>query len=66
MNINNGCSSMDEVLVVSDTDLPIAAAGNPDTLNCNQFVVNLDGTASSMEYSRREYSFWRNIFDASS
>ena len=48
MNINNGCSSMDEVLVVSDTDLPIAAAGSPDTLNCNQFVVNLDGTASSI------------------
>ena len=46
-NIDNGCSSMDEVLVVSDTNLPIAAAGNPDTLNCNQLVINLDGTASS-------------------
>ncbi len=46
-NTDNGCTSMDEVIVVADTNLPISNAGNADTLNCDQLVINLDGSASS-------------------
>ena len=46
-NITNGCTSMDEVIVAADTNLPTANAGLADTINCNQLVINLDGSASS-------------------
>ncbi len=46
-NMINGCTSIDEVIVIGDTNLPTANAGLTDTINCNQSVINLDGTASS-------------------
>lgn len=46
-NTDNGCTSMDEVVVAADTNLPIADAGSLDTLTCNQIVINLDGSSSS-------------------
>ena len=46
-NIINGCTSVDEVEVLGDTNLPTANAGLTDTINCNQIVINLDGSASS-------------------
>ncbi len=46
-DINNGCTSMDEVVVSANTNLPTADAGNPDTINCNQVVISLDGSSSS-------------------
>ena len=47
-NIINGCTSVDEVIVTTDTNLPIADAGLADTITCNQVVVTLDGSASSL------------------
>ena len=46
-NTDNGCTSSDEVVVTADTNLPIADAGLPDTLSCNQVVITLDGSSSS-------------------
>jgi gliding motility-associated-like protein len=46
-NITNGCTSVDEVTVAADTNLPTANAGLADMINCNQLVINLDGSASS-------------------
>lgn len=46
-NLENGCTSIDEVIVTADTNLPLADAGNSDTLNCVDHVITLDGTASS-------------------
>jgi gliding motility-associated-like protein len=47
-NTINGCTSMDEVVVAEYTSLPIADAGSPDALTCNQIVINLDGLSSSV------------------
>ena len=47
-NSISGCESMDEVIVTQDSNLPIANAGEPDTINCIQSTVTLDGNNSSM------------------
>ncbi|MFK8009790.1 MAG: gliding motility-associated C-terminal domain-containing protein [Saprospiraceae bacterium] len=46
-NIVNGCTAIDEVIVNGDTNLPTANAGLNDTIDCNQSVITLDGSASS-------------------
>ena len=46
-NTENGCATLDSILVVQDTLLPISEAGMPMTLTCVDTVITLDGTASS-------------------
>ncbi len=45
-NINNGCSSTDEVEVLQDGDFPNANAGEDQLLTCDITEVTLDGSAS--------------------
>ncbi|MEM6965613.1 MAG: hypothetical protein AAF573_12655, partial [Bacteroidota bacterium] len=47
-NLTNGCTNQDIVVVSENFTLPTAVAGMPDTINCNQLSLNLDGTASSV------------------
>jgi len=46
-NQNNGCAGEDAVIVTTDSDLPVADAGPPDTLNCLVTVANLGGPGST-------------------
>ena len=54
LDVDNGCVSTAEVVVVEDVAIPIADAGADATLNCNLTSVQLDGSASdagsSIEY----------------
>lgn len=43
----NGCSSTVSTTVQADANLPIAVAGNPDTITCYDPTVVLNGTSSS-------------------
>ena len=48
-NSNNGCTSLDEVVVTQDTSpLPIADVQQNSNLNCYNSTVILDGTASTI------------------
>lgn len=46
-NTTNGCSETDDVIVTEDLNSPVANAGPPQIINCNNPFVVLDGTASS-------------------
>lgn len=46
-NLDNACFSVGTVNVAEDVQLPIAAIGAVDTLDCNTATVALDATASS-------------------
>lgn len=46
-NLENGCTSTDEVVVIANINLPIVDAGTIDTLTCNQIVTDLNGSSSS-------------------
>ncbi|MEL6275602.1 MAG: hypothetical protein AAFU03_10910, partial [Bacteroidota bacterium] len=48
VNLSNGCSSMDEVLIAENTVLPTVDAGPSFTLNCRDSTVVLGGMATSM------------------
>ncbi|MEO1256835.1 MAG: hypothetical protein AAFY41_18385, partial [Bacteroidota bacterium] len=48
INLSNGCSSMDEVLITENTVLPTVDAGPSFTLNCRDSTVILGGMATSM------------------
>ena len=41
-----GCTSIDEVIVLADTDFPTVDAGQNMTIDCNQSEVVLDGSGS--------------------
>jgi gliding motility-associated-like protein len=43
---DNGCSTMVQVTVNLDADVPQADAGPDKTLNCNETIFTIDGTAS--------------------
>jgi hypothetical protein len=45
-NPDNACVESDELVVISDFTSPIADAGMPDTINCNQAEAILNGAAS--------------------
>lgn len=45
-NMDNGCSASDQVEIVPDTDLPLAAAGPGATLTCAVSAVILDASGS--------------------
>ncbi|MDB4505609.1 hypothetical protein N9229_00395, partial [Saprospiraceae bacterium] len=45
-NMINGCTSIDEVIVLANSDLPIADAGHNMTIDCNETEVVLDGSGS--------------------
>jgi hypothetical protein len=47
LNTDNGCASMDSVLVTQDITPPIANAGTDMEINCHQASVQLNGNASS-------------------
>jgi gliding motility-associated-like protein len=47
INTVNGCSETASILVEENVDLPVADAGLPQTLNCEQTSLNIDATASS-------------------
>lgn len=47
-NEDNGCTTVDSVLVSIDTLSPVADAGMPDTLNCVKEIVALGGMNSSI------------------
>ena len=55
-NNNNGCTSEEIVTVAQDTIHPIAAAGTSLELNCEDTILSLDGTASSLG-SEFEYTW---------
>ena len=44
---SNGCTAVSAVTINNDTQLPLASAGNPATLNCTVTQLTLDGSASS-------------------
>ncbi|RMG86971.1 MAG: hypothetical protein D6714_03230, partial [Bacteroidetes bacterium] len=46
-DLNNGCSTTDEVEVALDSDYPFADAGPPQVLDCGNPTVVLDGLNSS-------------------
>lgn len=46
-NTTNGCTSSNSVTVQSDVVIPTAEVAPPEHLNCNNTVVQLDGTGSS-------------------
>ncbi|KAA3622192.1 MAG: gliding motility-associated C-terminal domain-containing protein, partial [Bacteroidetes bacterium] len=48
LNTENGCASMDSVLVTQDITPPIANAGMDMEINCHQSSVELNGLASSI------------------
>lgn len=43
----NGCTSTDQATVTQDANVPTAAGGPDQTLNCSVSVVNFDGSAST-------------------
>ncbi len=47
-NTSNQCESQDSVLVMEDREAPIADAGLPTELGCNDEMVPLDGSSSSI------------------
>jgi len=46
-NIQNGCTSNDLVNITQDANVPIAIAGQPQTLNCTFTNTTLNGAGSS-------------------
>jgi gliding motility-associated-like protein len=46
-NLINGCTETDDVIVTEDVNTPVANAGPPQTINCDNPTVVLDGTGSS-------------------
>ena len=46
-NPGNGCTSTDQVTVTQDANVPTAAGGPDQTLNCSVFVVDFDASAST-------------------
>jgi gliding motility-associated-like protein len=44
---DNGCTSVDDVIVTNSMDMPIANAGVDDELNCITSSIQLDGSGSS-------------------
>ena len=48
LNSDNGCASLDSVLVTQDITPPIANAGMDMEINCHQSSVELNGLASSI------------------
>ena len=46
-NQENGCTASTTTTVQADANLPISSAGNPDTLNCYDPLLTLNGTGSS-------------------
>ncbi len=47
-NLSNGCTSLEEINVYIDNDVPVADAGNNLVLDCNNVKVELDGFSSSI------------------
>jgi gliding motility-associated-like protein len=47
VNTINGCSETDQVVITEDINSPVANAGPPLSINCNDSTVELDGTGSS-------------------
>lgn len=47
-NLDNGCTSSDEVLVTEDLIAPVANAGTSMVISCENPIVVLDGSASSV------------------
>lgn len=47
-NIQNGCQTMDSMLVIEDVVQPTAEAGSGYLLNCYQPTLSLDGSGSSV------------------
>ncbi|MBL7809127.1 MAG: gliding motility-associated C-terminal domain-containing protein, partial [Saprospiraceae bacterium] len=43
----NGCTATDQVIVTQDANVPTAAGGPDQTLNCTVTTVNFDGSGSS-------------------
>lgn len=48
-NTSNGCSSISDVIVLPNTDIPTANAGMDVVVDCNNQIVQLDGSESSLE-----------------
>ena len=46
VNLTNGCQAVDSVAVLQNTTLPLADAGLPDTLNCLNNSLTIQGTAA--------------------
>ncbi|MEY3367686.1 MAG: hypothetical protein RI973_841, partial [Bacteroidota bacterium] len=46
-NTGNGCKAFDTVLVLAENIQPVSEAGNPDTLNCLQTSLTLNGTGTA-------------------
>jgi gliding motility-associated-like protein len=45
-DLDNGCAARDSVFLAENTTLPTVEAGNPDTLNCTQASLALQGSAN--------------------
>ncbi len=48
LNIANGCSSIDSVLIEKDVNSPVVTAGNNDTLTCLKKSIALSAVGSSV------------------
>lgn len=48
VNLQNGCSATDQVVVGQDANAPVANAGSTQTLTCTVTSVTLDGSNSSI------------------
>jgi gliding motility-associated-like protein len=47
LNLNNGCTATDSVLVLENFDTPTADAGSDAVLTCTQTATSLDGSGST-------------------
>lgn len=45
---SNGCQNLEEVVISIDTLAPVADAGPPSEINCDQPIYQLDGSGSSI------------------
>ncbi len=43
----NGCESSDEVIITADENIPVASAGDPQTIDCSGDPITLDGSGST-------------------
>ena len=54
LNVENGCSSFDEVTIVAGDDLPMVDAGLPQTITCGTPIVQI-GSANTDQGAQFEY-----------
>lgn len=47
-DVSNGCANDDSMIVTTDFVPPVAQAGNPTTLDCDQSTLSLNGQGSSV------------------